>query len=149
MWKWKRLSQYVLPILFCLVALGATIAFLVISSLRAFSNFENVLFQLIIAIFSFIGSAWLGYIFSANSNKKNCFSPFRRMCSLYTSIGRVKNLSESYTSENGEIIIAQISAITNEQISATKDALADWQDLIGKDELMKQMNPKTEGNSYV
>ena len=57
-------------------------------------------------------------------------SAFRRLASLYGSMGRVANIIAEEAPEDDATKMKIIEAIVTEQIATVDDALSDWQDIV-------------------
>jgi len=117
-----------------------SILFILISTSRQLTALENILWQILILLIGLWGTFVLGQK-SARENAQELIKPharsaFRRLLSLYQSLGRVATEIENFQSnkvDNHEIVLAKLQAIVVEQITTADDALADWEDIIPKE----------------
>lgn len=148
----NNLKKYTVPILLFLVSILVVAVFLVTANRRHLSDTENVLFQ----IFSLSAGIVSSYLFGRMSAKDTALeiikphsrSAFRRLVSLYKSMGRLirvlRERKAQDTSKNPEATLDLVEAIVVEQISYADDAMEDWRDVVPEevDELLKRLKSK-------
>jgi len=139
-----KILQNSFPIIFPIIAIITSIVmsilFILISTSRQLTALENILWQILILLIGLWGTFVLGQK-SARENAQELIKPharsaFRRLLSLYQSLGRVATEIENFQSnkvDNHEIVLAKLQAIVVEQITTADDALADWEDIIPKE----------------
>ena len=129
-------------IIFLIFAILITVLFIGISSTRNLTAFENVLFQIISLLSSFIGSYILGKESAQNAAhqmvRPHARSAFRRLLSQYGSLQRlamdIKLIRENENSHPETMhALDKLEGIIIEQIYTADDALGDWEDIVPED----------------
>jgi len=150
----KLLEDY-FPITLIVLSFLVSIFVVIVSGSRDLTDLENVLLQLMILIFSLIGS----FLFGKRSAKQaaqeiirpHARSAFRRVLSLYDSLSRVAfNIQDWRDRQFDEVVlIEKLNAIVIEQISSADHALDDWQDIIPEEveEIRKKHSRKGQEKS--
>ena len=116
------------------ISLMAMFLFAYISTDRALTEIEAILFDILVLITGFGGSYILGRRASRASIREtiepHARSAFRRLISLYRSISRVVATIETEELSDDASKLIVIRAIVVEQIATADDALADWHDVV-------------------
>lgn len=132
---------------FGLIALAILISILFINkaSERKLSDLENIQFQVITMGIGLLGSYWLGSATARESAmdivRPHAKSAFRRVLSLYASLGRLNKTMEkvkpSLVSDSQAILaIERFQDLVIEQINTSGDTIEDWGDIV-PDEVAK------------
>ena len=126
-------------LLFVVLSVSISVAFLVMASKRDLSALENTLLQIISLGLGLVGSYIMGKE-SAQETARDIIKPharsaFRRLLSLYKSLSRLAfaiHSARSAVPENAEAvaILDRLDAIVTEQIGTADDALEDWNDVV-------------------
>ena len=133
----------------CLVL--ASIGFLLLfgynATQRPLTNMEAYVFQ----IFALLAGLGGSYVFGRQAavTGPHARSAFRRLASLYGSMGRVADIIAEEESEDDATKMKIIEAIVMEQITTVDDALADWQDIVPEsvEELGQELTRETTQES--
>lgn len=138
-----KTTEGLLGAILILVGVSLAIVFIIIASNRNFSNLETTLFQILILIFSIIGSILFGRQsakkYAQEMIKPHARSAFRRVFGLYQSFYRLlevtneTNFDKEDTENNKDMQLEIIKAILIEQTKIAGDSLEDWRDLIPED----------------
>jgi uncharacterized membrane protein len=142
----KALLRFVLVTLKCvpgflLIALAAAISVIYISkaSPGKLTDLENILFQVITMGIGLLGSFFVGTATAKESAKEiikpHARSAFRRVLSLYASLGRLlEAISKSKQNLAGHpeaiAAIEKFESLVLEQIYTANDTIEDWGDLL-------------------
>lgn len=122
-------------------AIGAAVVFAVVASQRPLSSLEAFLLQAFWVVAGLVGSFVFGRQSAREAAKEmvkpHARSAFRRLLSLYQSLGRLAHAIERgkpATQDNPtESSLDVLEAIVVEQLATANDALEDWRDLIPED----------------
>lgn len=111
-----------------LVSIGFLLLFGYNATQRPLTNMEAYVFQIFALFLGLTGS----YVFGrrATITGPHARSAFRRLASLYRSMGRVANIIAEEEREDDATKMKIIEVIVMEQITTVDDALADWQDIV-------------------
>jgi hypothetical protein len=122
-----------------LLSLGFSVAFVIVAAQRKLTDLENVLLQIITLGLGLVGSYVMGEA-SARENAQEVIKPhaksaFRRLLSLYGSLGRLLQAmgrEKKKVAENHEAvaIIQLFEDLVAEQLYTSGDALEDWSDVV-------------------
>jgi hypothetical protein len=126
-----------------------SVIFIITASGRRLSDTENILFQ-IFALSLGIGSSYLFGTISAKDAaleiiKPHARSSFRRLVSLYKSLGRLIQTINDRKSQNDvasySAALDLVEAVAIEQLASAGDAMEDWRDIVPEevDELVKRI----------
>ena len=133
----------------CLVfmSIGFLLLFGYNATQRPLTNVEAYIFQIFALFLGLTGS----YVFGRQAavTGPHARSAFRRLVSLYRSIGRVANIIAEEEREDNATKMKIIEAIVREQITTANDALADWQDIVPEsvEELGQELTRETTQES--
>ena len=147
--------NWVVATLLILVAIGISALVVYITTTRALTTVESILWQVFVLTAGLAGS----FIFGRQSAKEaakemikpHARSAFRRLVSLYESLSRASTVIEmtesSESSEDIRVTIAKLDTIVTEQLSTADDALEDWNDIVPEDveELKQKLESKIRG----
>jgi len=144
---WRRLPGYLL----IGIAAAVSVVYIDKASTSKLTELENVLFQVITMGIGLLGSYVLGDA-SAKEGAKEIVKPharsaFRRVVSLYASLGRLlEAMSKSKTclSDNPEAIAAieRFEGLVLEQVFTANDTIEDWGDLLPEE--LAELKAKSE-----
>jgi hypothetical protein len=132
-WKNNK-SAFILIAISIFVSAGC----IVLACFRNLSALENILFQVFSLGLGFAGSYILGQK-SANDVAKEIIRPhvkaaFRRLNSLYSSLGRIISFIDSDTNSNDpSTTLKVVRESVFMQVSQADDAMEDWSDIIPED----------------
>jgi hypothetical protein len=143
------MKKYYLPILLFILSVLISVIFIITASGRRLSDTENILFQ-IFALSLGIGSSYLFGTISAKDAaleiiKPHARSSFRRLVSLYKSLGRLIQTINDRKSQNDvasySAALDLVEAVAIEQLASAGDAMEDWRDIVPEevDELVKRI----------
>lgn len=147
--------NWILAALLVFIAIGIAIFVVYVTTTRALTAVEGILWQVFVLTTGLAGS----FIFGRQSAKEaakemikpHARSAFRRLVSLYESLSRASTVIEltesSESSEDIRVTIAKLDAIVTEQLSTADDALEDWRDIVPEDveELKQKLESKIQG----
>lgn len=136
----NKKKEYVGPALLIVVSIIVAIAFAVVASDRPLTNLEGVMLQAFSLSAGLIGSYFFGRLSAREAAmefiKPHARSSFRRLLSLYRSLGRLATEIElSRTRENekntqGKATLDKLAVLVTEQLYTADDALEDWKDIV-------------------
>jgi len=143
------MKKYNLPILLFILSVLIAVFFIMTASGRRLSDLENILFQ-IFTLSTGVGSSYLFGKISAKETaleiiKPHARSSFRRLVSLYKSLGRLIQTINDRKSQNDvasySAVLDLVEAVAIEQLASAGDAMEDWRDIVPEevDELMKRI----------
>ena len=125
------------------VSTGVLLLFGYIATQRSLTGMEAYGFQLFALFAGFGGS----YIFGRQAaiTGPHARSAFRRLASLYGSMGRVADIIAAEERGGDATKMKIIEAIVTEQITTLDDALSDWQDIVPEsvEELRQELKGTT------
>ena len=132
------------PPVLVLVSIGFLFLFGYNATQRPLTNMEAYVFQ----IFALLAGLGGSYVFGRQAavTGPHARSAFRRLASLYRSIGRVADIIAEEEREDEATKMKIIEAIVTEQITTLDDALADWQDVVPEsvEELRRELRRETQ-----
>lgn len=144
----------VIAVLLVLLSLAVAVALAITATRRQLTQLEAVLFQGVALIAGLLGS----FIFGQQSTqraardlvKPHARSAFRRVLSLYKSLGRLAVIiegaqkSERKAGGGGFTPYDMLRAVVVEQIATAGDALEDWRDIVPEevDAIKKSLKTK-------
>lgn len=121
------------------LSLGFSVAFVIVAAHRRLTDLENVLLQIITLALGLVGSYVMGEA-SARENAQDMIKPhaksaFRRLLSLYGSLGRLLQAmgreKKKVTDNHQAVAIIQLfEDLVAEQLYTSGDALEDWSDVV-------------------
>lgn len=132
------------PPLLVFMSIGFLLLFGYNATRRPLTNMEAYVFQ----TFALLAGLGGSYVFGrqATVTGPHARSAFRRLASLYGSMGRVADIIAEEEREDEATKMKIIEAIVTEQITTLDDALADWQDVVPEsvEELRRELRRKTQ-----
>lgn len=116
------------PPLLVFMSIGFLLLFGYNATRRPLTNMEAYVFQ----TFALLAGLGGSYIFGrqATITGPHARSAFRRLASLYGSMGRVADIIAAEEPKDDATKMKIIEAIVTEQITTLDDALSDWQDIV-------------------
>ena len=139
----KNVERLAPPVL-VFMSIGLLLLFGYNATRRPLTNMEAYVFQTFALLVGLGGS----YIFGrqATITGPHARSAFRRLASLYGSMGRVAKIIAEEEPEGDATKMKIIEAIVVEQINTVDDALADWQDIVPEsvEELRQELRRTTQ-----
>ncbi len=114
--------------------LAAVAIFVVLTINRDPTNFEVVLFQVVILVSGLLGS----YIFGRKMEREgaddviriHARAAFRRVTALYVSLYRLSEKVEDLKRDGPDHRLNLIQALVDEHIRTGQDAMEDWRDIV-------------------
>lgn len=132
------------PPLLVFMSIGFLLLFGYNATRRPLTNMEAYVFQ----TFALLAGLGGSYVFGrqATVTGPHARSAFRRLASLYGSMGRVADIIAEEEREDEATKMKIIEAIVTEQITTLDDALADWQDVVPEsvEELRRELRRETQ-----
>ncbi len=116
------------PLFLVFTSIGFLLLFGYNATQRPLTNMEAYVFQTF-ALLAGLGGSYI-FVRQAAITGPHARSAFRRLASLYGSMGRVANIIAEEAPEDDATKMKIIEAIVTEQIATVDDALSDWQDIV-------------------
>lgn len=135
------------PPVLVFMSIGFLLLFGYNATRRPLTNMEAYVFQTFALLAGLGGSYFFGR--RATITGPHARSAFRRLASLYGSMGRVANIIAEEEPEGDATKMKIIEAIVMEQVNTVDDALADWQDIVPEsvEELRRELTKRTTRES--
>lgn len=139
--------MWLIPLVVVLALLGFV---LYVSSGRALSQLEVVMFEVLTLGLGVFGSFWFGRTSAMEAARDmvrpHARSALRTILALRDSLERLSGRIEEYKTEGADHRLDIIQAIVNEQMPICGSAVEDWHDIVPTDvdEVIKRWSGNTE-----